>query len=88
MKDYHPLAKTVVIKIFSEKRQIPIGREKTLRPEKLRECISMDILYFPKSSKGYTHRLIILDLYSLYISFYPLKDNNSRNIATASDGHS
>ena len=91
---YHPLAKTAVKKIFrkcmvcalarnSEKRQIPIGRERTLRPEKPRECISMDILYFPKSSRGYSHGLIISDLYSLYISFYPLKDKSSRHVATA-----
>ena len=91
---YHPLAKTVVKKIFrkclvcamvrnSEKRQIPIGRECTLRPEKPRECISLDILYFTKSSRGYLQGLIISDLYSLYISFYPLKDKSSRHVATA-----
>ena len=91
---YHPLAKTAIKKIFrkcmvcamarnSEKRQIPVGRERTLRPEKPRECVSMDILYFPKSTRGYTHGLIISDLYSLYISFYPLKEKSSRQVANA-----
>ena len=91
---YHPMAKVAVRNIFrkcmvcalarnSEKRQIPIGRERTLRPENPRECISMDILYFPKSKRGYTHGLIISDLYSLYVSFYPLKNKNSRDVAKA-----
>jgi hypothetical protein len=41
----------------------------------------MDILYFTKSAKGYQYGLIILDLYSLYISIYPLKMKGSAEVA-------
>jgi hypothetical protein len=41
----------------------------------------MDILYFPKSAKGYQYGLTISDLYSLYISFYPLRTKGSADVA-------
>jgi hypothetical protein len=41
----------------------------------------MDILYFPNSSRGHKYGLIIADLYSLYISFYPMKSKNSSEVA-------
>jgi hypothetical protein len=41
----------------------------------------MDILYFPASSRGYKYGLIIADLFSLYISFYPMKTKNSAEVA-------
>jgi hypothetical protein len=41
----------------------------------------MDILYFPTSAKGYRYGLVISDLYSLYISFYPLKTKGSAEVA-------
>ncbi len=40
-------------------------------------------LYLPKSSQGHTHGLIIADLYSMYISFFPLKSKSSAAVATA-----
>ena len=90
---YHPLAKTAIKKIFrkcmvcamarnSEKRQIPVGRERTLRPEKPRECVSMDILYFPKSTRGYTHGLIISDLYSFVLSIKGKEQQTSSKCVT------
>jgi hypothetical protein len=89
---YHPLARRAVKKVCesclvcaqtrnAEVKNNTVGRERTLKPSKPRESISMDILYFPKSSKGYSYGLIIADLYSLYISFYPLKSKNSAEIA-------
>jgi hypothetical protein len=64
-----------------EKRNIKVGRERTLKPERPREGISADILYFPKSTSGYTHGLLIGDLFSLYISFYPMKSKGSAEVA-------
>ena len=40
-----------------------------------------DILYFLQSIKGFRYGLVISDLFSLYISFYPLKTKNSSEIA-------
>jgi hypothetical protein len=58
-----------------------IGRERSLKPTKPRETVSMDILYFPTSSKGYKCGLVISYLYSLYISFYPMKTKGSAEVA-------
>lgn len=41
----------------------------------------MDVLYLPTSSKGYKYGLIISDLYSLYISFFPMKTKGSAEVA-------
>jgi hypothetical protein len=41
----------------------------------------MDILYFSMSSKGYKYGLVISDLYSLYISFYPMQTKGSAEVA-------
>ncbi len=68
-----------------EKRDITIGRQRTLKPERPRESISADILYFPKSSSGYTHGLLIADLFSLYVSFFPMRSKNSAEVAKAFD---
>jgi hypothetical protein len=38
-------------------------------------------LYFPNSAKGYKYGLIVADLYSLYISFYPMRTKNSSEVA-------
>jgi hypothetical protein len=90
---YHPRAQKMAKEICKEciictqsrneaKRDIIIGRERTIKPEKPREGVSADILYFPKSSKGYTHGLLVADLFSLYIySFYPMKSKNSAEVA-------
>ncbi len=45
------------------------------------EGISMDIMYLPKSKDGNTHGLLIGDLFSLYISFYPMKSKSSTEVA-------
>jgi dUTPase len=89
---YHPFAKRAVQKVCDScvictqsrnpiKSDRPVGRERTLKPMKPRESISMDVLYLPASSKGYKYGLIISDLYSLYISFYPMKTKSSAEIA-------
>ena len=89
---YHPRAQRTVKDVCKEcvicaqsrneeKRDIKIGRERTIKPEKPREGISADILYFPKSLKGYTHGLLVADLFSLYVSFYPMKSKNSAEVA-------
>jgi hypothetical protein len=70
-----------------DKRQIGIGRDRTLKPERPRESMSMDILYFPKSSAGHTHGLLISDLFSMYLSFFPLKSKSSEEIAQALRQH-
>jgi hypothetical protein len=64
-------------------RDIPIGKLRSFVPTKPREMVSMDILYFPQSSKGYTHGLIISDMFSLYLSFFPLKSKSSSQVAQA-----
>ena len=40
-------------------------------------------MYLPRSSKGHTHALIIADLYSLYISFIPMKSKTAEATASA-----
>ena len=67
----------------TEYRLIPVGRERSIVPTQPREAISMDIMYLPQSSKGHTHALLISDLYSMYITFFPLKGKTSSSIATA-----
>jgi hypothetical protein len=85
---YHPLARRAVKKVCescivcaqsrnAEVKNNTVGRERTLKPSKPRESISMDILYFPNSSRGHKYGLIVADLYSLYISFYPMKSKSS-----------
>ena len=89
---YHPFAKKAVKKICEsciictqsrnpEKKDINVGRERSLKPLQPRESVSMDILYFPTSAKGYKYGLIVADLYSLYISFYPMKTKSSAEVA-------
>jgi hypothetical protein len=89
---YHPRASKLTKEVCNgciictqsrnmEKREIKIGRERTLKPEKPREGISADILYFPPSKNSYTHGLLIADLFSLYISFYPMKSKGSGEVA-------
>jgi len=89
---YHPKANKIIKEICrdcvictqsrnKEKRGITIGRERTLKPEKPREGISADILYFPQAASGHTHGLLIADLFSLYLHFYPLKSKSSTEIA-------
>ncbi len=41
---------------------MPVGKDRTVNPTQPREAISIDILYFPKSTKGHTHGLLIADL--------------------------
>ncbi len=40
-----------------------------------------EILYFPKSTSNFTHGLLIGDLFSLYVSFYPMKNKGSAEVA-------
>ena len=66
-----------------EYKNIPVGRERTFTPTQPREAISADIMYLPRSSKGHTHALVIADLYSLYISFIPMKSKSAEATASA-----
>jgi hypothetical protein len=89
---YHPIADRIIKEICrncitctqtrnKEKKNIGVGRIRTLKPTKPREGISMDIMYLPKSKGGYTHGLLIGDLFSLYVSFYPMKSKSSQEVA-------
>ncbi|MFM8446308.1 MAG: hypothetical protein ACKN9Z_03015, partial [Actinomycetota bacterium] len=89
---YHPFVKKAVQKVCDSclvctqsrnqsKTETAVGRSRTLKPTKPREAISMDVLYLPASSRGHKYGLIISDLYSLYISFYPMKSKSSAEIA-------
>jgi dUTPase len=91
---YHPQAPSAISKVCRaclvcamsknpEYRLIPVGTERTVNPTQPRQAISMDILYMPRSSRGHTHALLIADLYSMYLSFFPLKSKSSSAIAEA-----
>jgi transposase InsO family protein len=67
----------------AENRSVPIGQLRSNEPTKPRQMVSLDIMYLPKSSKGHTHALIIADMFSMYISFFPLKGKSSEQVATA-----
>ena len=58
-----------------------VGCTRSLQPKKPREAISIDILYFLKSSCSHTHGLLVVDLFSLYMSFYPLKSKSSTAVS-------
>ena len=91
---YHPRAKQAVKNVCEAcmicasnrnfvRNDKAIGKQRTLNPKQPREAISMDILYFPKSARGHTHGLLIVDLYSMYLSFYPLKSKSSSSVCKA-----
>jgi hypothetical protein len=91
---YHPQARKVIQRICKaciicsatrnvEYKNIPVGKERTFTPTQPREAISADIIYLPRSSKGHTHALVIADLYSLYISFIPMKSKSAEATASA-----
>ncbi len=58
-------------------------RKKAFTPTQPREAINLEVIYLPKCSRGFTHALLIADLYSLYLSFIPLKSNSSQAVSTA-----
>jgi dUTPase len=91
---YHPFAKKVAQKVCSScfvcsktrnssKVNSGTGKIRSLNPSQPRESISIDIIYFPKSSRGHTHGLLMVDLYSMYLSFTPLKSKSSAAVAKA-----
>ena len=91
---YHPRAPQAVKKLFEKcyicaksrnaiEKKLTVGRERALNPRFPREAISADILYFKKSSRNFSYGLLIMDLHSMYISFYPLKSKTSFAIANA-----
>ena len=91
---YHPNAKRMIAKVCNacltcsmarnpENRSVPVGQIRSLQPTAPRQMVSIDILYFPTSSKGHTHGLMIADLFSLYVSFFPLKGKLAAQIATS-----
>ena len=91
---YHPNSRRAIQKICNacvtcaasrnvEYKNTPLGKERTVDPLNPREAISIDIIYLPKSSRGHTHALLIADLYSLYLSFIPMKSKSSDAVVTA-----
>ena len=91
---FHPKAKTTISQIClscmtcamtrnAENKQIPIGRNRSINPIAPRQAVSIDIIYMPTSSRGHTHGLLIADLYSLYLSFYPMKSKSATAVSTA-----
>jgi len=81
---YHPQAKRMVKRVCDScltcvmtrnhsNKNLSIGMQRTLQPTKPRQVYSMDILYLPTSNRNHTHALIIADLYSMYVSFFPIK---------------
>ncbi len=91
---YHPKAKQTIKKVCDscitcsmsrnhENKSVPIGTNRSFIPIKPRQIISIDILYMPPSSKGYTHGLLIADMFSLYLSFFPLKSKTASAISDA-----
>ena len=66
-----------------EKGMIPANKVKTFMPTRPRESIAIEIIYLAQSSRGFTHALLIMDLYSLYISFIPMKSRSPQAVAAA-----
>ncbi len=91
---YHPRAKQTIKKVCDscitcsmsrnhENKFVPLGTNRSFNPTKPRQIISIDILYMPPSSKGYTHGLLIADMFSLYLSFFPLKSKTASAVSDA-----
>jgi len=91
---YHPHARKYVAKVCKaciictmarnpENKQIPVGTERTFKPDRPRQMISADIIYLPTSSSGHTHALLLTDLFSMYLTFFPLKSKSSAQVASA-----
>jgi dUTPase len=91
---YHPKAKALISDVCNQcltcaasrnfiSHNSEIGKVRSLQPTGPRQYISLDLLYFPLSSRQYEYALIIVDIFSNYISFYPLKSKTSEAIATA-----
>jgi len=63
------------------KYSMHVTRKRSLKPSKPREGLSLDVIELPESNHGYSYGLLISDLFTLYVSFYPMKDNNSAAVA-------
>ncbi len=57
-----------------------VPKIKVLRPSKPREGLSLDIVSLPETRDGHCYGLLIVDLFTLYVSFYPLKDKGSVSV--------
>ena len=58
-----------------------VPKIKVLKPPKPREGLSLDLVLLPETRDGYCYGLLIVDLFTLYVSFYPLKDKGSVSVA-------
>jgi hypothetical protein len=89
---YHPQAQKIARQLcrtceqcekeresFDTVKKVPKNR--ALRPAKPREGLSLDIVCLPKTKNGYSYGLIVYDLFTLYVSFYPMDNNDSRSVA-------
>jgi hypothetical protein len=88
---YHPHAQKIARRLcrscthcISERerservRRVP--KIRALKPPKPREGLSLDIVFLPKSKNGNSYGLLVVDLFTLYVNFYPMKDNSSRSV--------
>jgi dUTPase len=91
---YHPQARRAIQRMCQscitcsmnkneETGTVPTDKKKAFTPTQPREAINLEVIYLPKCSRGFTHALLIADLYSLYLSFIPLKSNSSQAVSTA-----
>ena len=58
-----------------------VPKNRALRPAKPREGLSLDIVHLTKTKNGYSYGLLVYDLFTLYVSFYPMDNNDSRSVA-------
>jgi hypothetical protein len=91
---YHPRARQAIATVASsclvcsmsrnhDNRNLTTGQIRSTNPTKPRQIISIDIIYMPPSSKGFTHGLLIADMFSLYLSFIPMKSKSASAVADA-----
>ena len=64
-----------------------ISKPKALKPTKPREGLSVDIVELPVTKDGNRYGLLITDLSTLYVTFYPLKDNDEFTVAHCFEQH-
>ena len=60
-----------------------VPKNKVLKPSKPREGLSLDIVPLPETKDGYSYGLLIVDLLTLYVSFYPLKNNDGKSVESS-----
>jgi dUTPase len=91
---YHPHAKRTIKKLCNscftcklsrnhENKNVSIGTERSIKPTAPRQAVSADIIYLPTSNEGHTHALYLVDLFSNYLYFFPMKGKSSEKVSIA-----